>query len=63
VLLGAPFGMSALACGGSGPPNLILITLDTTRADHLGSYGYAIETSPVLDGLAASGVRFEAAVA
>ncbi|MCH7993436.1 MAG: sulfatase-like hydrolase/transferase [Planctomycetes bacterium] len=38
--------------------NLLLITLDTTRADHLGCYGYETAQTPVLDGLASSGVRF-----
>jgi choline-sulfatase len=37
-------------------PNLLLVTLDTTRADHLGCYGYARNTSPHLDQLAADGV-------
>ncbi len=40
-------------------PNLLLITMDTTRADHLGSYGYDRSTTPVLDAFAAQGVRFE----
>jgi arylsulfatase A-like enzyme len=53
------------ACVGSRDqkPNLILITIDTTRADHLGCYGYSIPTSPTLDELAANGVRFELAIA
>ena len=38
--------------------NLLFILIDTLRADHLGSYGYARDTSPALDGLAANGVRF-----
>lgn len=38
--------------------NVLLITLDTTRADHLGSYGYALARTPHLDGLAREGVRF-----
>jgi len=42
----------------SAPPNLILITLDTLRADHLGAYGYPGATTPVLDRLAADGVVF-----
>lgn len=46
-----------LSCGGSpsrrSPPDVVLITLDTTRADHLGCYGYEHETSPNLDALAA----------
>ena len=44
-------------------PNLLLITLDTTRADHIGSYGYPLPTSPNLDRLAATGVRFDTVVA
>lgn len=39
-------------------PNVVLITLDTTRADRLGSYGYAGAATPALDRLAAAGVRF-----
>lgn len=39
--------------------NILLITLDTTRADRLGCYGYAAARTPRLDRLAAEGVRFE----
>jgi len=42
-------------------PNLLLVSIDTCRADHLSAYGYARETSPQLDELAAAGVLFEAA--
>lgn len=42
-------------------PNLLLITVDTLRADHLAAWGYARATSPRLDQLAAEGVRFSAA--
>ena len=38
--------------------NVLLITLDTTRADHLGCYGYAPAKTPNLDRLARGGVRF-----
>jgi arylsulfatase len=41
--------------------NILLITVDTLRADHLSSYGYVRPTSPVLDRLAAEGVRFDQA--
>jgi arylsulfatase A-like enzyme/Flp pilus assembly protein TadD len=40
------------------PPNLVLITLDTTRADHLGAWGYQDARTPNLDALAARGTRF-----
>ncbi|MEQ1566158.1 MAG: sulfatase [Myxococcota bacterium] len=39
-------------------PNVLLITLDTTRADHLASYGYPRRTTPNLDALAARAYRF-----
>ncbi len=42
-------------------PNVLLITLDTVRADHLSLYGYGRPTSPVLESLARSGIRFDAA--
>jgi arylsulfatase A-like enzyme len=38
--------------------NLLFILIDTLRADRLGSYGYSRDTSPVIDELAATGVRF-----
>src|SRR5262249_47500701 len=41
------------------PRSLLLISLDTTRADHLHCYGYALPTSPALDRLASAGVLFE----
>jgi len=44
-------------------PNLLLISLDTLRADHLGAYGYSRPVSPNIDRLAANGgVLFERAV-
>lgn len=42
-------------------PNLLLITVDTLRADHLSAWGYPRPTSPRIDRLAAQGVRFAAA--
>jgi arylsulfatase A-like enzyme len=41
-----------------GDVNVLFILIDMLRADHLGSYGYSRNTSPALDALAASGVRF-----
>ena len=43
-------------------PNIILIVLDTVRADHLGIYGYGRETTPNLAQLSSQGVRFERAI-
>ncbi|HEU4614039.1 MAG TPA: MopE-related protein, partial [Kofleriaceae bacterium] len=40
--------------------NILVITIDTTRADHLGMYGYKRPTSPMLDRVAADGTVFEA---
>jgi arylsulfatase A-like enzyme len=44
-------------------PNVLLVTLDTTRADHLGLYGYARDTSPHLDRLATESVVYTRAIA
>lgn len=54
----------ALAAGCSRPapaprPNLLILSIDTLRADHLGCYGYARPTSPNLDALAARSAVFE----
>lgn len=49
--------------GGTGRPlNLVVITLDTTRADHLGAYGAREVRTPHLDRLAREGVLFEQAM-
>ena len=40
-------------------PNIILIVIDTLRADHLSCYGYYRETSPAIDSLAEAGTRWE----
>ena len=53
-------GTPAGAQGGSGQPpqGVILVFADTLRRDHLGAYGYARPTSPVIDRLAREGVLF-----
>ena len=48
----------ALHAADTGRPNVLLITLDTTRADYLSSYGFQLPTTPHLDALAERGVRF-----
>jgi arylsulfatase A-like enzyme len=56
--------LAGLGCDPAPPPprpNIVIVTLDTTRADHLGSYGYARAQTPNLDALAAAGVRFSRA--
>jgi len=45
-----------------GAYNLILVTLDTLRADHLGCYGYSRDTSPALDRFAGRSVVFDSAI-
>lgn len=51
-----------LACAAQ-QRNVLLVTLDTTRADHIGCYGYQYDTSPRIDQLANDGVRFDFAIA
>ena len=50
------------ACGGgeddAPPPNIVLVVLDTVRADHVSCYGYGRETTPHLDALAESATRY-----
>lgn len=54
---------SNLPTAASEAPNVIVIVVDTLRADHLSSYGYERDTSPFMDSLAAEGVRYENAIA
>jgi choline-sulfatase len=42
-------------------PNIVLITVDTFRPDHIGYYGYPMETSPHLDAISQEGVFFKQA--
>lgn len=60
AILVAALALSAVAGVRSETPptNVLLITLDTVRADHLGSYGYQAAATPSLDRLAREGVRF-----
>lgn len=56
-----------VACVPADPPaagrpwNVVLVVIDTLRADHLGTYGYERDTSPHLDAFARKGVVFERA--
>jgi len=53
----------ALVAGDADAPNIIVIVVDTLRADHTSALGYARETTPYLDKLAQQGVLFERAYA
>lgn len=64
----AAFGLPWSGCVGvsreaTGRRNLLLITIDTLRADHLGCYGYARAGTPRLDRLAAEGALVRDAIA
>jgi arylsulfatase A-like enzyme len=64
-LLAALFAALLLlpACSGEKEkPNILLITIDTLRRDHLGVYGYPRKTSPFMDSLAKEGTVFKNAV-
>ena len=50
-------------CTPNAPRNVLLITIDTLRADHLGAYGFSYDISPNIDRLAERGVVFERAIA
>lgn len=59
---GAPLLLLLAACGQRPPrdaQSVLLITVDTLRADHLGCYGARSAVTPVMDALAAAGVLFE----
>jgi len=67
------FAAVAIACAGTSPApttaaagrpsNVLLITIDTLRADHVGAYGWGRARTPAIDALAARGVRFDRAFA
>jgi arylsulfatase A-like enzyme len=66
----AACGLASVACGREPAPtvpvsarNVVVITIDTLRADRIGAYGYAAARTPVLDALAAGGARFDRAYA
>jgi arylsulfatase A-like enzyme len=59
----AAAGAAAPTASPAEKPNVLLVTIDTLRADRVGCYGHAWASTPVLDALAARGVRFETAIA
>jgi arylsulfatase A-like enzyme len=62
---GLLFSLALMTCSlvESTPPNVLMITVDALRADHLELYGYAKSTAPELSKLAERGAYFEAASA
>jgi arylsulfatase A-like enzyme len=63
ALVLAAFGMCACGRTAERPPDIVLLTIDTLRADHLGLYGYSRPTSPNLDRWFANELVFENAYA
>jgi arylsulfatase A-like enzyme/thioredoxin-like negative regulator of GroEL len=59
VMLRPVFHLRSVDLSGLRGANMLLVTLDTTRADHVGCYGYAGAETPALDALARDGVVFE----
>jgi arylsulfatase A-like enzyme len=55
--------IASLPQAAPGTPNILVIVVDTLRADHLSAYGYSRATSPTLDRLAQDGTLFENAFA
>jgi arylsulfatase A-like enzyme len=51
------------ACRPASPPNVVIVLVDTLRADHLGCYGHPGGFTPFIDGLAGRGVRYARAYA
>lgn len=63
LVLAGLISMAALgACKAPPSPNIVLITIDTLRADHCSAYGYGLVTTPRLEKLSGEGVRVETAL-
>jgi len=62
ALFAAAVGGVAVPGQTAGPPSIVLLTLDTTRADSLGCYGGKAASTPNLDALAARGTRYARAL-
>ncbi|NIA16022.1 MAG: sulfatase-like hydrolase/transferase [Nitrospiraceae bacterium] len=57
LLFSALLAFSSVAA--AAPPNVVLLSVDTLRADHLGCYGYKLDTSPHIDRFAKEALLFE----
>ncbi len=56
------WSLAHLPAARPGSPNILVIVMDTVRADHLSGYGYSRATSPNIDRLAQQGILFENAI-
>ena len=61
ALAGAALALRAGRGGPARPPNVVLVSIDTLRPDHLSAYGRRADTSPTIDAMAHAGVRFATA--
>lgn len=61
--IGEKRALAALPPAQPGSPNILLLVVDTLRADKLSSYGYSRQTTPHMDEFGREGVTFESAVA
>ncbi|HEX7680157.1 MAG TPA: sulfatase-like hydrolase/transferase [Thermoanaerobaculia bacterium] len=55
--------LSTISCHRAERPNVLVITIDTLRVDHLGCYGFTLAHTPAIDKLAGESVRFTDAIA
>jgi len=58
LAIAAGLAFWVVRAGRDRPTNVLLITIDTLRADHVGSYGYKEAQTPAIDAIAARGLRF-----
>lgn len=63
AIFGGEASPSAPTAGGAKGPNVVLIIVDTLRADHIGAYGAENVSTPAMDALAGDGIVFERAFA
>ena len=66
IAAGVTVLLTSFACGWlphGEPVDIVFVTWDSTRADHLSAYGYPRPTTPALEALAGDAVRFETAIA
>src|SRR6266536_5227388 len=61
LIAGVLVSLSVAATTPNPDTNVVVITIDTLRPDHLGCYGYKQIHTPNIDALAADGIRFERA--